>query len=53
MQKSAAYAVGNVVYAVPCGHILAIHKAAGYMPAGGKVGGTVSSGDMLPIGRTA
>jgi hypothetical protein len=38
-------------YAVPCEHILAIHKAVGYSPAGGKIGGTVSSGDMLPIGK--
>jgi hypothetical protein len=36
-------------YRIKCEDILAIHKAIGYSPAGGKIGGTVSSGDMLPI----
>jgi hypothetical protein len=40
-------------YAVKCKDILAIHKAVGYSPAGGTIGGTVSSGDMLPIGGKA
>jgi hypothetical protein len=37
-------------YRIKCADIIAIHKAVGYSPAGGKIGGTVSSGDMLPIG---
>jgi hypothetical protein len=37
-------------YRIKCKDILAIHKAVGYSPAGGKIGGTVNSGDMLPIG---
>jgi hypothetical protein len=37
-------------YTIKCKDILAIHKAVGYSPAGGTVGGTVSTGDMLPIG---
>jgi hypothetical protein len=37
-------------YAVKCKDILAIHKAGGYSPAGGTIGGTVRAGDMLPIG---
>lgn len=39
-----------VGYTVKCSDILAIHKAVGYSPAGGTIGGTVSTGDMLPIG---
>jgi hypothetical protein len=39
-------------YTVKCEDILAIHKAVGYSPAGGTIGGTVSTGDMLPIGST-
>jgi hypothetical protein len=38
-------------YGIKCEHILAVHKAVGYSPAGGTIGGTVSSGDMLPIGK--
>ena len=38
-------------YSIKCKDILAIHKAVGYSPAGGTIGGTVSSRDMLPIGR--
>jgi hypothetical protein len=37
-------------YRIKCKDILAIHKATGYSPKGGTIGGTVSSGDMLLIG---
>jgi hypothetical protein len=37
-------------YRLRCADIIAIHKAIGYSPAGGTIGGTVSTGDMLPIG---
>jgi hypothetical protein len=40
-----------LTYAVPCDQILTIHKAVGYSLAGAKIGGTVSSADMLPIGK--
>jgi hypothetical protein len=40
-------------YRLRCADIIAIHKAVGYCPAGGKIGGTVSSRDMLSIGSTA
>jgi hypothetical protein len=36
-------------YAVPCEHILAIHKAVGFGPPA-TIGGTVRSDKMLPIG---
>jgi hypothetical protein len=36
-------------YRIRCADIIAIHKAVGYSPSGGEVGGTVSLGDMLPI----
>ena len=38
-------------YAVPCNQILTIHKAVGYSAASAKIGGTVSSATMLPIGK--
>jgi hypothetical protein len=38
-------------YTVPCDQILAIDKAVGYSPVAVKIGGTVSSADMLPIGK--
>ena len=38
-----------MTYKVRCDQILTIHKAVGYSLAGAKVGGTVSSADMLPI----
>jgi hypothetical protein len=38
-------------YAVKLKNILAVHKAIGYSPAGCTIGGTVSSRDMVPIGR--
>jgi hypothetical protein len=38
-------------HSIPCDQILAIHKAVGYSPAGAKIGGTVNSADMLPIGK--
>jgi hypothetical protein len=38
-------------YAVHCDRILAIHKAVGYSPSNAKIGDTVSSADMLPIGK--
>jgi hypothetical protein len=38
-------------YKVRCDRILAIHKAVGYSHAIAKIGGTVSSADMLPIGK--
>jgi hypothetical protein len=40
-------------YRIKCADIIAIHKAVGYSPAGGTMGGTVSTGDMLPIGGKA
>jgi hypothetical protein len=36
-------------YSIPCDRILAIHKALGYSPTDAKIGGIVSSADMLPI----
>src|ERR1019366_5714231 len=38
-----------ITYAVPCEHILAIHKATGYGPPA-TIGGTVRSDKMVPIG---
>jgi hypothetical protein len=38
-------------YHVPCDQILTIHKAVGYSPARVKIGGTVNSATMLPIGK--
>jgi hypothetical protein len=38
-------------YAVPCSHIHAIHKAIGYIPDAGEIGGTVNSSGMLAIGK--
>jgi hypothetical protein len=37
-------------YQIKCTDILAMHKAVGYSPAGCKIGETLGSGDMLPIG---
>ena len=37
-------------YAVKCSDILAIHKAVGHVPAGGTIGGTISSANVIPIG---
>jgi hypothetical protein len=36
-------------YSVPCSHIRAIHKAIGYIPAGGKIGSKINPTAILPI----
>ena len=37
-------------YAVKCSDILAIHKAVGHVPAGGTIGGAISSANVISIG---
>ena len=37
-------------YSLKCKHILAIHKAVGFVPCDVDIGSSISSGDLLPIG---
>ena len=37
-------------YTIICSNILAIHKAVGHVPAGGTIGGTISSANVIAIG---
>jgi hypothetical protein len=38
-------------YSLKCKNILAIHKAVGFSPGDVEIGGSISSGDLLPIGE--
>jgi hypothetical protein len=40
-------------YTMRCSDVVAVHKAIGYVADAGKIGGTISIGDMLPIGSLA